>query len=125
MKDPSGTINFEIGQPSADLLPVDLIRLAADNYLSTAESIELNYGDKQGDPRFRETLAVFLGRAYGEKVTAQSLFVTAGNSQALDFVCTQFTRPGAVFSGLLMDGDGRLIHSAFHGIVRYERLPNQ
>ncbi|MEE9231496.1 MAG: PLP-dependent aminotransferase family protein [Acidobacteriota bacterium] len=94
MKDPSGTINFEIGQPSADLLPVDLIRLAADNYLSTAESIELNYGDKQGDPRFRETLAVFLGRAYGEKVTAQSLFVTAGNSQALDFVCTQFTRPG-------------------------------
>ena len=35
------------------------------------------------------------------------------------------SRYNTVFSGLLMDGDGRLIHSAFHGIVRYERLPNQ
>jgi len=96
VRDPFGTIDFGIGQPSADLLPVEIIHRAADDYLDAAQSNELNYGDKQGDPRFLDTLAAFLSRAYGEEVTAQSLFVTAGNSQALDFVCTQFTKPGDV-----------------------------
>ncbi len=89
----AGSINFGVGQPSADLLPVDLIRTAADDYLRNALPVELNYGEKQGDPRFRETLASFLSKGYGETVTARSLFVTAGASQALDLVCSQFTKP--------------------------------
>jgi DNA-binding transcriptional MocR family regulator len=36
----------------------------------------------------------FLTRGYEHPVTAESLFVTAGNSQALDFVCGQFARQG-------------------------------
>ncbi len=89
-----GTINFGVGQPSADLLPVELMRTAADDFLRSAQPIELNYGERQGDIRFLETLANFLSDGYGTSVIPESLFVTAGNSQALDFVCALFTRPG-------------------------------
>jgi len=91
-----GTINFGVGQPSADVLPVELLRAAADDFLRGAKPIELNYGERQGDIRFLEKLAIFLGDGYGAPVTADSLFVTAGNSQALDFICALFTRPGDV-----------------------------
>ena len=90
----AGTINFGVGQPSEDLLPVELLRKAADDFLRSAKPVELNYGERQGDIRFLETLATFLSDGYGTEVTAESLFVTAGNSQALDFVCGLFTRPG-------------------------------
>jgi len=89
-----GTINFGVGQPSADLLPVELMRIATDDFLRSAQPIEFNYGERQGDIRFLETLAKFLGDGYGTSVTPESLFVTAGNSQALDFICALFTRPG-------------------------------
>ena len=89
-----GAINFGVGQPSADLLPVELLRIAADNFLRSAKPVELNYGERQGDIRFLETLAAFLCDGYDTGVTPESLFVTAGNSQALDFVCALFTRPG-------------------------------
>jgi 2-aminoadipate transaminase len=88
------TINFGIGQPSEDLLPVALMRAAADAFLSKANPQELNYGERQGDATFREALADLLSAEYGAKVNPDSLFVTAGNSQALDFVCSVFTRPG-------------------------------
>ena len=55
-----GTINFGVGQPSADLLPVELMRIAADDFLRSAKPVELNYGERQGDIRFLETLATFL-----------------------------------------------------------------
>jgi DNA-binding transcriptional MocR family regulator len=88
------TINFGIGQPSEDLLPVGLLRTAADGFLSRARPQELNYGERQGDAAFRDALAAFLSTEYGVETRADSLFVSAGNSQALDFVCAMFTRPG-------------------------------
>lgn len=91
---PPGVINLGIGQPSADLLPVDLLRQAADGFFRVAQAQELNYGEKQGDIRFRESLAKFLSLAYGKDATAESLLLTTGNSQAIDFVCERFTRPG-------------------------------
>lgn len=89
-----GVINFGVGQPSADLLPVELIRTAAADFLAQAQPLELNYGERQGDSGFREALAGLLSCEYEEPVSAGSLFVTAGNSQALDFVCGQFAREG-------------------------------
>lgn len=91
---PAGVINLGIGQPSADLLPVDLLRTAADDFFNVAQAQELNYGEKQGDIRFRESLAHFLSHAYGVDATAESLLLTTGNSQAIDFVCERFSRPG-------------------------------
>jgi len=37
---------------------------------------------------------------------------------------TGSSRHNTVFSGLFLDSEGRVIHSGFHGITRYERLPD-
>lgn len=91
---PPGTINFGIGQPSADLLPVELLQQASDAFLSDAQPLELNYGVIQGDERFRHSLAQFLSHGYASKATAESLFVSGGNSQALDYVSSVFAKAG-------------------------------
>lgn len=89
-----GTINFGIGQPSPDLMPTGLLRQASTGFLDKSEPLDLNYGERQGDLGFRTVLAEFLSRHYAAPATAESLIVTAGNSQALDFVCSQFARRG-------------------------------
>jgi DNA-binding transcriptional MocR family regulator len=91
---PAGTINLGIGQPSADLLPVDLLRQASESFFSEAHPFELNYGVIPGDERFLESLAGYLGEGYDATVNPESLVVTAGNSQALDFVSTVFSKSG-------------------------------
>jgi len=90
----SGTINLGIGQPSADLLPVALLRDASDAFFRQAQPHELNYGPPSGDPRFLSSLAAYLSAAYAAETDADSLFVTGGNSQALDLVSTVFAQPG-------------------------------
>ena len=87
-------INFGIGQPSPDLLPVKLMQEASADFLAKAHPLELNYGERQGDARFRESLAEFLTRHYHSPVAPDSLIVSGGNSQALDFVCSQFAQKG-------------------------------
>jgi 2-aminoadipate transaminase len=91
---PPGVINFGIGQPSADLLTVELLRLASEDFLKVAQSKELNYGEIQGDMRFRESLADFLSLKYKADATPESLLLTCGNSQALAFICERFSKPG-------------------------------
>ena len=91
---PAGTINLGIGQPSADLLPVDLVKQASEAFFSNAEPFELNYGVMQGDERFLSSLASWLSEEYAHTVSADSLFVTGGNSQALDLVSSVFANPG-------------------------------
>lgn len=91
---PPGVINLGIGQPSDDLLPVGLLREACEDFLKVAQPKELNYGEKQGDVRFRESLADFLSLKYEADVRPGSLLLTCGNSQALEFICERFTHPG-------------------------------
>ena len=91
---PPGTIHFGVGQPSADLLPVDLVRQASQSFFDNAHPFELNYGVLQGDERFLDSLAAFLSDGYGSEVTSDQLFVTGGNSQALDLVSVAFANPG-------------------------------
>ena len=91
---PPGTINLGIGQPSADLLPVDLVRPASESFFDSAQPLELNYGVLQGDERFLDSLAAFLTDAYCSEVTSDQLFVTGGNSQAMDLVSVVFANPG-------------------------------
>lgn len=95
---PPGTINLGIGQPSADLLPVDLVRKATDAFFANADPYDLNYGALQGDERFRESLAAYLTREYTAAASPDSLIVSGGNSQALDLASVALARPGdAVF----------------------------
>ncbi|MCP4047644.1 MAG: PLP-dependent aminotransferase family protein [Gammaproteobacteria bacterium] len=91
---PKGVINLGIGQPSADLLPAKLLHQASEDYFRVVDSRELNYGEKQGDIRFRESLAGFLSLEYGVNTRPESLFLSCGNSQALDFICERFTQAG-------------------------------
>ena len=91
---PGGTINLGIGQPSADLLPVDLLRQASESFFSEAQPLELNYGVLAGDGRFLESLAGYLTEGYHSPVSPESLLVTGGNSQALDLVSTVFSNSG-------------------------------
>jgi DNA-binding transcriptional MocR family regulator len=89
-----GTINFSVGQPSADLLPLALLANASTRYFKSAQPLELNYGERQGDLRFRTALAAFLNASPGCSATPQSLLLSGGISQALDFLCGIFTCPG-------------------------------
>lgn len=89
-----GTINFGVGQPSADLLPLALLRGASERFFAGAQPLELNYGERQGDARFRAALAEFLGAVDGGGAAPQSLMLTGGISQGLDFACSRLTRPG-------------------------------
>ena len=91
---PAGTINFGIGQPSADLLPVDLVREASGQFFDGAQPFELNYGVMEGDDRFLDSLATFLTKNYGAPASSDELFVTGGNSQAMDLVSVVFANPG-------------------------------
>ena len=91
---PAGTINLGIGQPSADLLPVDLVGQASKAFFDTAEPLELNYGEVQGDARFIESLAGFLTQGYGSDVSPEQLIVTGGSSQGMDMASLVFARPG-------------------------------
>ena len=91
---PPGTINLGVGQPSADLLPVDLVGKASAAFHADAHPFELNYGVLQGDARFLASLAGFLTDQYGAAVDPDTLFVSGGNSQALDLVSLTFAQPG-------------------------------
>ena len=87
-------INFGIGQPGFDLLPLDIMRRAAEIRMSSSDTSLLNYGYELGDGYFRLALASFLEPHYNLPVSADSLMVTCGASQALDLICTLFTKPG-------------------------------
>jgi len=91
---PSDVIDLGLGDPPLSLLPLDLIRAAAQTRLSQNDNSLLQYGAEQGDGHFRLTLANFLRRGYDFEVKPESLFVTNGISKALDLICTLLTQAG-------------------------------
>lgn len=91
---PPDFIDFGVGNPQLDLLPLDMLRNAAAHRLSRNEKEFLQYGIEQGDGYFRAALANFLTPRYGFPVSHADLFVTTGISSALDLLCTLFTQPG-------------------------------
>lgn len=91
---PENMIHLGLGQPSGSLLPLDQIRKAAVHSFSGGNPFFLAYGKEQGNTNFRETLAQFLAEQYDYPVSTDQLLITNGNSHALDFICTHFTKPG-------------------------------
>lgn len=91
---PEGWIDFGVGQPHIDILPLGQIAMAAAHRLEQGDRNILQYGMQQGDGNFRISLAQFLSAEYGVPVDPDHLFITAGISQALDQVCALHTRPG-------------------------------
>jgi DNA-binding transcriptional MocR family regulator len=73
---------------------LDLIRQATTERLAQDDPYFLQYGLEQGDSQLRRALARCLSRGYGFPVQAESLFITAGVSSALDLICSLYTSPG-------------------------------
>ena len=91
---PEGMIDLGVGDPDFSLLPLDMLRRAAEACFARNDPAFLQYGAEQGDGYFRMALAGFLSRGYGFSVDPDTLFVTNGISNALDLICAHFTRPG-------------------------------
>ncbi|SRR5258706_4379524 len=93
---PDGFIDLGRGDPGLNLLPLDLLRTAANDRLGQEDNTFLQYGFEQGDGYFRAALSNFLSKSYGFPVDIESLFVTSGISAGLDLLCALFTKPGDV-----------------------------
>lgn len=91
---PPGVIDLGAGNPPFSLLPLDLLRASAEACFARRDPAFLQYGAEQGDGCFRLALVDFLTTGYGFPLDAGHLFVTNGISNALDLICTLFTRPG-------------------------------
>jgi 2-aminoadipate transaminase len=91
---PAGMIDLGIGQPSPGLLPVAAMAKAAAYCADHPGNALLAYGAEQGDGHFRLALSRFLEGAYGMPVDPAHLLVTNGASQAIDLVCTLFSKAG-------------------------------
>eukprot|EP00644_Phytophthora_capsici_P013732 jgi/Phyca11/549738/estExt2_Genewise1Plus.C_PHYCAscaffold_330314 len=90
----SNIINFGIGQPSASLLPLDMIRNAAiDRFKPTQDPLLLQYGAAKGFIGFREEIAnLVAGASNAGIIGPDSVMVTAGNSQAISHAAMVFTK---------------------------------
>lgn len=89
-----GMIDLGRGHPGLELLPLTLMRQAAEQRFTEPNAAFLQYGSEQGELRFRLALAAFLGLHYGVPVDPSTLLVTNGASSALQLICTLFTKPG-------------------------------
>jgi len=91
---PPDVIDLGLGDPQFSLLPLEVLRRAAEERMAQNDPSFLQYGAEQGDGNFRRALADFLSRRYGTPVTSDSLFITNGASGGLDLLCTLLTHPG-------------------------------
>jgi DNA-binding transcriptional MocR family regulator len=91
---PEGWIDFGIGQPYVDILPLEQLAEAATDQYQQGDRNILQYGMQQGNANFRNSLARFLSAQYERAVDPDHLFITAGISQALDQICALHTLPG-------------------------------
>jgi len=133
-------IDLSIGQPALALLPLAALAQAAEHCLTHNDPCILAYGAEQGNGYFRIALARFLSEEYKFSVDPDDLFITAGASQGLDFICRLFTRPGdtifveeptyslalGIFAdhrlnvvGLPMDADGLIIAALEEALTRH------
>ena len=87
-------IDLGRGHPGLELLPLALMRQAAEQRFTEPNVAFLQYGSEQGDLRFRLALAAFLDLHYGVPVDPDTLLVTNGASSALQLICTLFAKPG-------------------------------
>ncbi|MFP4205216.1 MAG: PLP-dependent aminotransferase family protein [Spirochaetaceae bacterium] len=87
-------IDLGVGHPGLGLLPVELVGASAREELARGDPRILQYGYEQGAAPFREALSAFMERTMGVSATPRDVFVSGGVSQALDLLCSLFTRPG-------------------------------
>ena len=91
---PSGNIDLGSGNPSLELLPIEILEQASANYYSAGDRRTLQYGAERGNGYFLTALAEFLSTSLQFDVPTNVLLTTNGASAALDLLCTLYTKPG-------------------------------
>lgn len=89
-------VNFGVGQPSTELLPLDIIKEGMDKVMEIDDPSLLQYGDIPGYLEFRKSLSRFLSSEYCKIVNPSELFTTNGVTQALTLLCSILTKSGDV-----------------------------
>jgi DNA-binding transcriptional MocR family regulator len=82
------TISFARGAPSADILPVELVREAADRALREDGARALSYGTGKGHPGLCEWIAEFEG------VEPNQIMITNGSLEAGAMLFQHYVSPG-------------------------------
>ncbi len=90
-----GVVELTFGEPDPELLPVELVRSAAEAALARSGAA-LAYGQVEGPPGLRHALARRITAREHVAATAADVLVTGGISQGLEQVLTMFTEPGDV-----------------------------
>ncbi len=89
-------VNLTRMQPSADLLPDELLRRCADHVMRRMGARALSYAPAEGLLRLREVIAAHLVES-GVPAKADDIVVTTGSQQALDLVARALVNPGDAF----------------------------
>ena len=91
---PPGTISFIYGLPDPVTFPVEDLRRAADQVLHERPELALQYGPEQGYGPLIDYIRDKVRREEGLVLERPQIMLTGGSAQALDHLCTLFTRPG-------------------------------
>lgn len=91
-----GIIELNWGQPDPALLPKEAVSSAAAAVLARVGGDALSYGAAAGAGPLLAWLRAHLAQTEPQAVAADEIAITAGNSDAIDQVCTLFTQAGDV-----------------------------
>jgi len=91
-----GIIDLAYGEPDPALLPVDLVQSAAARVIDELGRGAIAYGKRPGPLPLRRAIAEHLTSLEGRAVSGAEVYVTGGNSQALDLILSVFTSAGDV-----------------------------
>lgn len=83
-----------LGQPTPRLLPRDLIAKCSATYLASADPLLLQYNRSKGAIPVCQRVAEFLSAHRNRAVDPESIVMSNGNSQALDWVASTLSAPG-------------------------------
>ena len=89
-------VNFGVGQPSNQLLPLDIIMKGMYENMEITNPALLQYGDIPGYFQFRQSLAKYLESKYNESVSPNDLFTVTGVTGGLSLVCSLLARTGTI-----------------------------
>jgi DNA-binding transcriptional MocR family regulator len=89
-------INLARLEPSADLIPNELLRRCSEHVLRTSGGKAFRYSNRDGTPRLRGLIAEDLARQ-GVPAAAEDIIVTSGSQQAIDLVTRALVNPGDPF----------------------------
>jgi 2-aminoadipate transaminase len=93
---PPGTISFIYGLPDPATFPAHELRSAADEVLRSRAELALQYGPEQGYGPLIDFIRQKLATEEDLALEREHVMLAGGSSQALDHLCTLFSRPGDI-----------------------------